>query len=215
MRTISKKGKRLTGEARREQIIRNATELFARHGFRGVTMRQLATKAGISEAMIYHHFPSKEALYDAMLQHKIESSKHLFYPVEAAKSKQDKVVLETIVGNFLKEHAKDNSFLRMSLYSALDGHQFARKIVRGPMQEFFEFLSSYLADRMENGALKRMGPQLAARLLVGMAHYMTLLKEVYQDPAIRNIDTEDLKNAILDLFWNGISGAPTPDGPSK
>ena len=60
MKSVKKRRTRLTGNERREQIIRTATELFSRVGFRGATMRQLAERAGISEAMIYHHFPSKE-----------------------------------------------------------------------------------------------------------------------------------------------------------
>lgn len=37
--------------------------VFARHGFANTTTRQLATAAGVSEALIYKHFPSKESLY--------------------------------------------------------------------------------------------------------------------------------------------------------
>jgi AcrR family transcriptional regulator len=199
------KGKiKLSGSERREQIIRTATELFSRDGFRGATVRRLAEKAGISEAMIYHHFPSKEALYDAMLQHKLENSKHLFYPLEAANAKQDRVVLETIVGNFLQEVKKDSSYMRMLLYSALEGHEFARKVVNGPLQDFYGFLGSYLEERMKNGTMKANSGQVAARLLMGMAYYATLLREIYQDPGIQDVDTEDLKKMIVDLFCEGI-----------
>lgn len=37
--------------------------VFARHGFANTTTRQLATAAGVSEALLYKHFPSKESLY--------------------------------------------------------------------------------------------------------------------------------------------------------
>jgi AcrR family transcriptional regulator len=199
------KGKaKLSGNERREQIIRTATELFSRDGFRGATVRQLAEKAGISEAMIYHHFPSKEALYDAMLQHKLENSKHLFYPLEAANTKQDRVVLETIVGNFLREVTKDTSYMRMLLYSALEGHEFARKAVNGPLQDFYGFLGSYLEQRMEDGAMKASSGHVAARLLMGMAYYATLLREIYHDPGMQDVAAEDLKNMIVDLFCDGI-----------
>jgi AcrR family transcriptional regulator len=198
---------RLSGSERREQIIRTATELFSRVGFRGATMRQLAEQAGISEAMIYHHFPSKEALYDAMLQHKLDNSKHLFYPVEAANAGKDRVVLETIIGNFLREGRRDTSYMRMMLYSALDGHEFAAKVVHGPLQDFFQFLGSYLERRMENGAMKAIGGEVAARLLMGMAYHATLLREIFHDQGFQDVDTEDLKHTIVDLFFDGIRAA--------
>lgn len=208
-RQISKKS-RLTGPERRQQIISTATEVFSRHGFQGTTLRQLARRAGISEAMIYHHFPSKEALYDAILEKKIKDRKHLFYPLDAALAKQDMTVLKTIVGNFLKQQSLDNSFMRMLLFSALEGHELSRKFVNGPLQEFFDFLGGYLDQRMEEGALKVIGGQVAARLLIGMVFYFMLLREVYQDPKSQSIDLDDLATRVVDLYYNGIRADSAP-----
>lgn len=62
-----KKRERLSGAARRAGIINAAQRAFAEKGFRGTTTRELAAKAGVSEALLFKHFPSKEALYAAML----------------------------------------------------------------------------------------------------------------------------------------------------
>jgi AcrR family transcriptional regulator len=58
--------RRLSGEARRESILRAARRVFAEHGFRGTTTKALAEAAGVSEALLFKHFPSKEAIFDAM-----------------------------------------------------------------------------------------------------------------------------------------------------
>jgi AcrR family transcriptional regulator len=57
---------RLSAEARRESILRAVRRVFAENGFRGTTTRALADAAGVSEALLYKHFPNKEALYSAM-----------------------------------------------------------------------------------------------------------------------------------------------------
>ena len=49
----------LTGRAR---IIASATEMFAAHGFRAATVRQIAAHAGVSPALVTHHFGGKAAL---------------------------------------------------------------------------------------------------------------------------------------------------------
>ncbi|MGZ8805237.1 MAG: TetR/AcrR family transcriptional regulator [Microbacterium sp.] len=49
----------LTGRAR---IIVSATEMFAAHGFRAATVRQIAAHAGVSPALVTHHFGGKAAL---------------------------------------------------------------------------------------------------------------------------------------------------------
>jgi AcrR family transcriptional regulator len=55
--------KRLTCEERKEAIMKAVLPVFARNGFANTTTRELAQAAGVSEALIYKHFPSKESLY--------------------------------------------------------------------------------------------------------------------------------------------------------
>ena len=59
-------GKRLTGEERRHAILRAAIPLFARNGFNGTTTREIAKAAKVSEALLYKHFPSKDAIYSEL-----------------------------------------------------------------------------------------------------------------------------------------------------
>jgi AcrR family transcriptional regulator len=57
---------RLPAEQRREAILQAVRSLFAEKGFHGTTTRELAEAAGVSEALLFKHFPTKEALYSAM-----------------------------------------------------------------------------------------------------------------------------------------------------
>jgi AcrR family transcriptional regulator len=59
----------LTGEERKHSIINAARPLFAEKGFHGTSIREIARAADVSEALIYKHFPSKEALYDELLDY--------------------------------------------------------------------------------------------------------------------------------------------------
>jgi AcrR family transcriptional regulator len=58
---------KLSSEERRAAIIKAVRRLFADKGFHGTTTRELAEASGISEALLFKHFPNKEALYSAML----------------------------------------------------------------------------------------------------------------------------------------------------
>ncbi|MGD9615158.1 MAG: TetR/AcrR family transcriptional regulator [Alphaproteobacteria bacterium] len=59
---------RLDSDERRKAIVRAAVPLFARKGFAGTTTRELAEAAGISEALLFKHFPSKQSLYREIRQ---------------------------------------------------------------------------------------------------------------------------------------------------
>src|SRR3954452_11152209 len=60
--------RRLTGDERRAAILQAARGAFARHGFHGAGTSEIAALAGCSEPMIYKHFPSKQALFAAVLE---------------------------------------------------------------------------------------------------------------------------------------------------
>jgi AcrR family transcriptional regulator len=59
-------GTKLSSEERRAAIIRAVRRVFAEKGFHGTTTRALADAAGVSEALLFKHFPNKEALFSAM-----------------------------------------------------------------------------------------------------------------------------------------------------
>jgi AcrR family transcriptional regulator len=56
--------KRLTAEQRRAQIIACAREVFVERGVKGARSRDIAERAGITEAYLYRHFHSKERLFE-------------------------------------------------------------------------------------------------------------------------------------------------------
>jgi TetR/AcrR family transcriptional regulator len=50
------------------RILDAAEALFAQRGFAGVSVREIAGQVGLNQASIYNHFPSKQALYEAVLE---------------------------------------------------------------------------------------------------------------------------------------------------
>ncbi len=61
--------KRMEGPRRRQAIVEAARPLFARHGLRATSVRDLARAADVSEALLYKHFRSKEELYEEVLDY--------------------------------------------------------------------------------------------------------------------------------------------------
>jgi AcrR family transcriptional regulator len=57
---------KLSNEDRRAAIIQAVRRVFAEKGFDGTTTRELADAAGISEGLLFKHFPNKAALFTAM-----------------------------------------------------------------------------------------------------------------------------------------------------
>jgi AcrR family transcriptional regulator len=59
--------KRLDVDERRAQLLELGTRLFAEHSYEDLSMARIAREAGISKALLYHYFPSKEEFFRAAL----------------------------------------------------------------------------------------------------------------------------------------------------
>jgi len=64
----------MSAERRRAQIIASARHVFAQKGFAATRTREIAAEAGINEAMLYRHFPSKEELFEASVLESIDAA---------------------------------------------------------------------------------------------------------------------------------------------
>jgi AcrR family transcriptional regulator len=58
------------GRVKRREIIEQAMILFGEVGYRGASLRELATRCGLTHPGLLHHFPTKEALVLAVLEHR-------------------------------------------------------------------------------------------------------------------------------------------------
>lgn len=60
------------GRAKRREILDQAMALFGEAGYRGASLREIATRCGLSHPGLLHHFPTKQALLLAVLEHRDE-----------------------------------------------------------------------------------------------------------------------------------------------
>lgn len=67
------------GDRRRAQIVDIAFEFFGTRGYHGVSMLEIADACGVTRPGLIHHFPSKEALLEAVLEQRDERAARLFF----------------------------------------------------------------------------------------------------------------------------------------
>ena len=125
-------------ERTKEAILVAAEDRFARLGFEGASMQQIAEAAGVARSTPAYFFGSKEALYDAVLERAIargqEAMARAYAIGEEAASAEDAV--ESYVGAFLDFLGHDQNFLRLIQREALgDGSRvaefFGRAVAEG------------------------------------------------------------------------------------
>lgn len=195
-------GERLSGEERRAQIVAVASRLFAEKGFSGTRTREIAELAGTSETLIFQHFKTKEALYHAVLQELL--SHHPFIPEvqELTAEKNDLEVLRTIALHIVKNVRQDFTMMRLTLFSALEGVRLRDGQETGP--NLSEFLGQYIEQRIEDGAFKKVNPQIAARLFLdAIALYMADQKvSLFGSPL--PFSEEEAIDTLVTIFMGGL-----------
>src|SRR5579871_3017659 len=114
---------RMHSDERRRQLLRVAVDSFARSGFGGTKTKDIAAAAGVSEAILFRHFATKEDLYHAILDAKEtrEGTKQRLRELEElAGRRDDEALFRRLAREVVHSFREDAAFHRLLLYAGLD-----------------------------------------------------------------------------------------------
>jgi AcrR family transcriptional regulator len=199
----------MAGEERRSQILAVAVSLFSNKGFSGTTTKEIAHAAGVSEAMVFRHFATKEELYAAIIDHKTcahDPIDPMDLAADAIKRKDDRAVFETLALAALDHHEKNPEFQRLLLHSALEKHQLAQMFFNEFVRPFYEFLGSYIRERQREGAFVEIDPAIVVRCLIGMVMHHSLNNNLWDpDRRLLDISNEAAAKHFTEILLHGIT----------
>jgi TetR/AcrR family transcriptional regulator len=197
---------RMTAEARRQQIIQVALDLFSKDGYGGTTTRSIAAAAGVSEAIIFRYFATKEELYTAILEHRAaQQGKDEWQSEinECAERLDDEGLFKLLISKVFEAYRADPNFHRLMLYASLEGHEIAKVSDERVGMPVYQFLCDYVIKRQRQGAFRKCEPGVVVFALVGMAlQYATSTMLIGRD-LLKSSDEEVASN-FAGLLVNGI-----------
>jgi TetR/AcrR family transcriptional regulator len=204
-------GGRMRADERREQLIRVAIEVFSKKGFSGATTKEIARAAGVTEALIFRHFPSKEALYEAILRWKVEKSgfEEKWAELRArAERRDDAGVFGLIATSLLQFHRENVDFLRLMFYAILEDHQLGDSFRDRQVLPIYEFLTDYVSTRQREGAfVDGLNPGAVVRAVLGMPFYHSIVNNLFRCNILQ-IDDEEAVDAFIHIALNGLRRRP-------
>lgn len=200
-------GGRMTGGDRREQIIDVAVRLFSQRGFRGTTTKEIALAAGVNEAIIFRHFATKGDLYAAIIDRKVNSpeSQAMQASLEEATARgDDRQVFEALALHILEFHERDDTAMRVLLYSALEGHELAQMIFETQVSVLLRRLADYIDERVRDGVFRRVDSMTAVRAFIGMVIHHAMGNKFFRCDFFR-ITNGEAAARFTDIFLAGIA----------
>jgi AcrR family transcriptional regulator len=196
---------RIPAATRKASIIRSAAEIFAEKGFSGTKTREIAARAGVSEALIFKHFPSKEDLYAAILAEK-SPLPGLLERIKALAEQRNDVEVFTVIAETIVGGAPDQNLMRLILFSALESHELSDMFFQNHIRHFYDVLASYIEQRIEDGAFQPVPPLVAARAFMGMLIYHRLLTVLFRAPLTQ--EPKDIVHTFVTVFMDGLTRQP-------
>jgi TetR/AcrR family transcriptional regulator len=197
---------RLSAGERREQLIQVAVDLFSRKGFNGTTTREIAAAAGVTEAIIFRHFETKEQLYKAIIDQKVNSPDVAEWLTEIRRAMDrddDAAVIRQLLEAIVFTHKTDPKFERLMNYAALEGNEIALLYMRQVSALVVDQFRSYFARRQQQGGMGPMSPDAALMAIVGMSKHFALAKYVY---ALKEecLSDEQALESFTQIAMNGL-----------
>lgn len=150
-----------------QRILKAAEALFSEHGYDGASMNAIAKRAGVSKANVFHHFPTKNGLYLAVLSHCCSRGDEL---VQALDSSEGNVVerLRTFAREHLNFVLKQDHISRLIARELLKNRpKRAEELAQQIFGRNFERIVSVLRNAQAQGEIRReIDPAAVAVLLI-------------------------------------------------
>ena len=137
--------KRMKAAERRAAILAVAKVLFADRGYHGVSVDEIARRVGVSPAVLYRHFESKQVLYETVLG-ELAARRESYVEAILAEPDDFAHVLRRMTRVYVGAVAEDPDYLRMELHSVLEGSPQARAFFENRWRPFAEFIAHSLAE---------------------------------------------------------------------
>jgi len=197
--------RRLAAEERSQAIIKAALGLFADKGFDATTTRRLARAAGVSEALLFKHFPTKRALYRAILEYKLEEAEQALPLDDSLLALDDEEFFLRIALHLMRRVDADDAFCRLMLRSAMDGHDLALRFRQARSGRLLNLMEKKIRMRCQReGVEPEVDPSLSARIFSGMILSAMLNRRIFREEVMSRTSLKDLSQAMVRVFLQGI-----------
>jgi AcrR family transcriptional regulator len=197
-------------QARPEEVLDAALDLFARNGFAATRMEDIAKAAGLSKAAIYLYFPSKDDVFKALVETRVVAMRSEIIEIVKTLRGDPIAGLRHVIGVWAASNA-DSRVIAIPRIVLSESARFPEladyyhRVVITQMQGvLFELLEAGIA----RGLFRNMDPKVAARALVAPMLFEMLRRQAFRDDG-NDLPLADISESFFDLFLNGILAKDT------
>ena len=188
------------GEETRGRILDAAVKKFAIAGYDAASVDEICGEAGVSKGAFYHHFPSKQAVFLALMQGWLAIIDVGMEAVRKETVPESLVTMTNLLpGVFAAAENRLPMFLEFWLQASRD--ETVWKAIIAPYRHYQEYFLKLINDGMKEGSIKRVDSQVAAQVIVSLA--VGLVLQGVLDP--HGADWEKTARESMQILMNGLA----------
>lgn len=198
--------KKLQDTSKINDIYRASEELFATKGYDGVSISDIASLAGTSKSLIYHHFENKQQLYEATIKKSVNRILNTIKPgIDKKQTPREKIL--SFIKQYLKAIKENKSLYYALVRETVNLESPSSKYVLSQSISVINILSQIIKEGIDKEEFKKINPDAAAFSLFGM-----LNAHVTEEAAIfagvhqrkRNLNLDEIIQTNTEIFLEGI-----------
>jgi len=195
--------KRLSAPERRTSLITAAKTLFAAKGFHGVSIDEIVNAVGVSPAILYRHFKSKDELYDAVLQD-FACQRESYVDTIVNSDADFETILRGITRVFIDSMVGQPDLLKIEMYSLLEGHESHSDFFLNRWKTFTDYIEFSLNELQSKGRLSNIDSKASALMYQGMLREVLLLKCLQPSEHLKDYTLQELLDKMISQFVNSL-----------
>jgi len=198
-------------------ILDAAQAVFSLHGLEGATIRAIARKAGCDPALIYYHFPHKEALFLALLERRLPPlAAHLARISDAQDRRGSRDRIWAALEAFHEHLGEDAGFRSVFRGQAIQGSDAIKDAVAGHLRPIVGAMRAILQQGIERGDLRPDLDPTTTAFFIGRMHMEILDLVPAMGQRLSDLPApgslQRVRRAWLDFVCRAISLHPPQEG---
>lgn len=189
-------------QEREERILEAAAAVFARKGFHGATIREIAELADVADGTIYNYFADKRDLLVAITRHVIAESTG--DALAEFQYQDDQSFLKSLLLDRLDFAWRNFDFTRALLSQVWTDRVFKHKYLGEVIAPLLRLMEGYLESRIEAGTLRPVNTGIVVQAIAGSFLIFVMLATEGEQGLFEGLSNEGLADELTDLFLFGL-----------